>query len=60
MNRFRHLQQLNEVIFMSKLGVARISISLPPNLLEEFDNVIQQIGYDRSKAIQNMTNKLQL
>jgi metal-responsive CopG/Arc/MetJ family transcriptional regulator len=45
---------------MSKLGVARISISLPPNLLEEFDNVIQQIGYDRSKAIQNMTNKLQL
>jgi CopG family nickel-responsive transcriptional regulator len=37
---------------MSKPGVARISISLPPHLLEEFDNVIQRIGYDRSKAIQ--------
>lgn len=40
---------------MSKLGVARISISLPPNLLEEFDDVIQRIGYDRSKAIQQAT-----
>ncbi len=37
---------------MSKPGVTRISISLPPNLLEEFDNVIQRIGYDRSKSIQ--------
>ena len=37
---------------MSKPGVARISISLPPNLLEELDNVIQRIGFDRSKAIQ--------
>ncbi|MFX0204018.1 MAG: nickel-responsive transcriptional regulator NikR [Candidatus Hodarchaeota archaeon] len=40
---------------MSKPGVARISISLPPNLLEEFDNVIQRIGYDRSKALQQAT-----
>ncbi|MFX1341611.1 MAG: nickel-responsive transcriptional regulator NikR [Promethearchaeota archaeon] len=40
---------------MSKPGVARISISLPPNLLEELDTVIQRIGYDRSKAIQQAT-----
>ncbi len=37
---------------MSKSGVARISISLPPGLLEEFDRVTSNIGYDRSKAIQ--------
>ncbi|MFX1566710.1 MAG: nickel-responsive transcriptional regulator NikR [Promethearchaeota archaeon] len=37
---------------MSKPGVSRISISLPPSLLEEFDAVITDIGYDRSKAIQ--------
>jgi CopG family nickel-responsive transcriptional regulator len=37
---------------MSKPGVSRISISLPPGLLEEFDAVITNIGYDRSKAIQ--------
>lgn len=37
---------------MTKKGVARISISLPPKLLEEFDAVTQRIGYDRSKAIQ--------
>ncbi|MHA2427592.1 MAG: nickel-responsive transcriptional regulator NikR [Candidatus Hermodarchaeia archaeon] len=40
---------------MSKPGVARISISLPPTLLDEFDNVIQRIGYDRSKALQQAT-----
>ena len=37
---------------MSKPGVTRISISLPPNLLEDFDQVTSNIGYDRSKAIQ--------
>ena len=37
---------------MPKHGVARISISLPPSLLEEFDRVISSIGFDRSKAIQ--------
>ncbi len=37
---------------MSKPGVSRISISLPPALLEDFDAVITDIGYDRSKAIQ--------
>lgn len=37
---------------MSKSGVTRISISLPPNLLEDFDQVTSNIGYDRSKAIQ--------
>jgi CopG family nickel-responsive transcriptional regulator len=37
---------------MPKTGVTRISMSLPPQLLEEFDEVITKIGYDRSKAIQ--------
>lgn len=37
---------------MAKPGVARISISLPPSLLENFDQVTSNIGYDRSKAIQ--------
>lgn len=37
---------------MTKSRVARISISLPPNLLEEFDQVTSNIGFDRSKAIQ--------
>ncbi|MDO8122768.1 MAG: nickel-responsive transcriptional regulator NikR [Candidatus Hermodarchaeota archaeon] len=37
---------------MVKPGVARISISLPPTLLENFDQVTSNIGYDRSKAIQ--------
>jgi CopG family nickel-responsive transcriptional regulator len=34
-------------------GVERISISVPPDLLEEFDKATETIGYkDRSKAIQ--------
>ncbi|MFW9831961.1 MAG: nickel-responsive transcriptional regulator NikR [Candidatus Thorarchaeota archaeon] len=37
---------------MPKPGVSRISISLPPSLLEDFDQVISNIGFDRSKAIQ--------
>ncbi len=37
---------------MTKLGAARISISLPPNLLREFDSAINQMGIDRSKATQ--------
>ncbi len=37
---------------MTEKGVSRISISLPPDLLDEFDRVIKQMGYDRSKAIQ--------
>ncbi|MFW9935441.1 MAG: nickel-responsive transcriptional regulator NikR [Candidatus Thorarchaeota archaeon] len=37
---------------MKKSGVARISISLPPKLLKEFDQITSNIGYDRSKAIQ--------
>lgn len=37
---------------MAKKGVSRISISLPPDLLDEFDKTIKQMGYDRSKAIQ--------
>lgn len=37
---------------MAKPGVARITISLPPDLLQDFEKVIAQINYDRSKAIQ--------
>jgi CopG family nickel-responsive transcriptional regulator len=37
---------------MAKQGVTRISISLSPNLLADFDEVTSRIGYDRSKAIQ--------
>ena len=37
---------------MPKSSVTRISISLPPSLLEDFDQVTSNIGYDRSKAIQ--------
>jgi CopG family nickel-responsive transcriptional regulator len=37
---------------MEKQGVKRISISLPPDLLEDFEAVIKEMGYDRSKAIQ--------
>jgi len=34
-------------------GVERISISVPPDLLEEFDKATETIGYkDRSKAMQ--------
>ncbi|MFX1563195.1 MAG: nickel-responsive transcriptional regulator NikR [Promethearchaeota archaeon] len=37
---------------MAKTGVARITISLPPELLQDFDKVIEQMNFDRSKAIQ--------
>ncbi|MBS7643427.1 nickel-responsive transcriptional regulator NikR [Candidatus Bathyarchaeota archaeon] len=37
---------------MAGKGVSRISISLPPELLLEFDEMTKQIGYDRSKAVQ--------
>jgi len=37
---------------MSDHGVARITISLPPRLLEEFDDVIVPMQLDRSKALQ--------
>lgn len=39
---------------MAKPGVARITISLPPDLLQDFDKVIKQMNYDRSKAIQQV------
>ena len=37
---------------MSGRGVVRFSVSTSPDLLHEFDEVIQHLGYDRSKAIQ--------
>jgi CopG family nickel-responsive transcriptional regulator len=33
-------------------GVIRFSVSVPPSLLKDFDEMISQMGYDRSKAIQ--------
>jgi CopG family nickel-responsive transcriptional regulator len=35
-----------------KRRVARFSVSTAPELLHEFDQVTQNLGYDRSKAIQ--------
>lgn len=42
------------MVFMmqSKTGVTRFSVSLPPSLVEEFDEVWKKMGYEnRSKAI---------
>jgi len=36
---------------MKEQGVRRFSVSIPPQLLEDFDSVISKIGYERSKAI---------
>ena len=33
-------------------GVSRFSVSVPHALLNEFDGVVERMGYDRSKAIQ--------
>ncbi|RKX42526.1 MAG: nickel-responsive transcriptional regulator NikR [Thermotogae bacterium] len=33
-------------------GVSRVSISLPPEMLEEFDRVVERLGMTRSKAVQ--------
>ena len=33
-------------------GVARISISLPRDLLEEFDGLVKKLGFERSQAVQ--------
>lgn len=35
-----------------KNRVKRISISLPPDLLHTFDELIKSIGYERSRAVQ--------
>ncbi len=37
---------------MTRKGVSRFGVSVPPELLTEFDETIALIGYDRSKAIQ--------
>ena len=37
---------------MTKKGVLRFGVSVPPELLREFDETIARMGYDRSKAIQ--------
>ncbi len=33
-------------------GVSRISVSIDPDLLTEFDELVQRIGYNRSSAVQ--------
>ena len=33
--------------------VSRVCISIPSDLLEEFDKLIKRMGWDRSKAVQN-------
>ncbi|MFX0168267.1 MAG: nickel-responsive transcriptional regulator NikR [Candidatus Hodarchaeota archaeon] len=43
---------------MTESGVARISISLPPLLLDELDEVTREIGLDRSKALQQAIRDL--
>jgi len=40
------------VFVMTKKGVTRFGVSVPPELLKEFDQTIERMGYDRSKAIQ--------
>lgn len=37
---------------MSEKGVKRFSVSVSPKLLEDFDKMIREMGYKRSKAIQ--------
>ncbi|RJS81969.1 nickel-responsive transcriptional regulator NikR [Candidatus Bathyarchaeota archaeon] len=39
-------------VVVVRKGVSRISISVPPELLKEFDLLVKEIGYDRSKAVQ--------
>lgn len=36
---------------MNEKRVRRFSVSVPPKLLEDFDEVIRKMGYERSKAI---------
>ncbi|MEM2876177.1 MAG: nickel-responsive transcriptional regulator NikR [Candidatus Bathyarchaeia archaeon] len=38
---------------MPQSGVSRISVSVPSDLLRDFDLIVKEVGYDRSKAIQN-------
>jgi len=37
---------------VTQKGVSRISVSVPPDLLDEFDLLVKEMGYDRSKAVQ--------
>ena len=37
---------------MAGEGVSRIGVSVPPDLLNDFDEAINRLGYTRSKAIQ--------
>lgn len=41
-----------EGFIMAGKGVSRFGVSVPPELLKEFDETIARMGYDRSKAIQ--------
>jgi len=41
-----------EGFIMVGRGVSRFGVSVPPELLTEFDETIARMGYDRSKALQ--------
>ena len=43
---------------MPQRGVERFSASVPPALLKEFDSVVEALGLDRSKAIQQAMRAL--
>ena len=40
------------LFILSRKGVSRFSVSLSPDLLNEFDEMSKRRGYDRSKAVQ--------
>jgi CopG family nickel-responsive transcriptional regulator len=45
---------LNHSMRISMKGVARASVTFPPDLLKEFDDIIKKMGYaNRSKAVQD-------
>jgi CopG family nickel-responsive transcriptional regulator len=39
-------------VFLVASGVARFSVSVDPDLLDEFDETVNRMGYTRSSAIQ--------
>ena len=40
------------LVFLVASGVARFSVSVDPDLLDEFDETVTRMGYTRSSAIQ--------
>lgn len=48
---FNKLFQIGNTEETHKRGVKRFTVSVSPELLEEFDKVVKGMGYERSKAI---------